>query len=133
MSCLFNSLAALLFDRPRLLRESPFEELRGTPWPPTGRELRAAVCELLRRDVLRVHGIGLGEWGAMEAGTRSDAYVRLMRDEGTWGGGVEIAALAAALRVPIEVDGAARATFGEAFKRRPLRLHYTGSHYTPRP
>jgi hypothetical protein len=133
MSCLFNSMAALLADRPRLLRESRFEEPRDLPRPPSGRDLRAAVCALLRRRELRVHDVGLDEWGAMEAGTQSDAYVRIMRDEGTWGGGVEIAALAAALRVPIEVEGAARATFGEAYARRPLRLHYTGSHYTPRP
>jgi hypothetical protein len=73
MSCLFNSLAALLFDRPRLLRESPFEELRELPRPATGRDLRAAVCALLRRRELRVHDIGLDEWGAMEAGTPSDA------------------------------------------------------------
>ena len=132
MSCLFDSVAALLRDRPDLapLRCAALDG-RTVPWPPTGRALRASVCALLTS--IKVHDIGLDEWGAMEAGTQSDAYVRIMRDEGTWGGGVEIAALAAALRVPIEVEGAARATFGEAYARRPLRLHYTGSHYTPRP
>lgn len=146
MSCLFDSVAALLRDRPGLVRDTPFYELRAMPWPPTGRALRDAVCALLTADALTVHDIGLDEWGAMEAGTSRGAYVRRMRDEGTWGGGVEIAALAEALRVPIEVSGAASAVFGEAHGHlrlegpvpirpirplRPLRLHYTGSHYTP--
>ena len=132
MSCLFDSVAALLSDRAGLVRDAPFDVLRAMTWPPTGRALRDAVCALLTADALTVHDIGLDEWGAMEAGTSRVAYVTGMRDEGTWGGGVEIAALAEALRVPIEVHGAASAVFGEAHRPvRPLLLHYTGSHYTP--
>jgi hypothetical protein len=127
MSCLFDSVAALLRDRPDLVRGAAAAH---GAMPPTGRELRAAVCA--RLPATKVHDIGLDEWGAMEAGTSSAAYVARMRDEGTWGGGVEIVALAEALRVPIEVSGAATAVFGEAYRHvRPLRLHYTGSHYTP--
>ena len=131
MSCLFDSVAALLRDRPDLapLRCAALDG-RTVPWPPTGRALRASVCALLTS--IKVHDIGLDEWGAMEAGTSSAAYVTRMRDEGTWGGGVEIVALADALRVPIEVSGAASAVFGEAYRHAmPLRLHYTGAHYTP--
>ena len=144
MSCLFDSVAALLCDRPYLVRHSPFDELRAMPWPPTGRALRGAVCALLTAAALNVHDIRLDAWGAMETGTSSREYVSRMRDEGTWGGGVEIVALAEALRVPIEVSGAASAVFGEPhgplrlegpmrpiMQIRPLRLHYTGSHYTP--
>jgi hypothetical protein len=100
MSCLFDSLAALLVERPELLASSAFVELRELsalrPNGPTGRSVRAAICALLARRAIEVHGIALDEWGAMEAGTTRDAYVRGMRDGGTWGGGVEIAAAATA-------------------------------------
>jgi hypothetical protein len=77
----------------------------------TGAALRAALCDVMPS--VRVHGASLDEWGAMEEGTNRDAYVRGMRDEGTWGGGIEIAALAAALRAPIVVHfGASRTIFG---------------------
>jgi len=105
MSCLFDSLAALLVERPELLASSAFVELRELrePREPNGASVRAAICALLARRAIEVHGIALDEWGAMEAGTTRDAYVRGMRDGGTWGGGVEIAAAATALRVPIVV------------------------------
>jgi hypothetical protein len=117
MSCLFDSLAALLVERPELLASSAFVELRELsalrPNGPTGRSVRAAICALLARRAIEVHGIALDEWGAMEAGTTRDAYVRGMRDGGTWGGGVEIAAAATALRVPIVVHyGPTRVVFG---------------------
>jgi hypothetical protein len=136
MSCLFNSMAALLCDRPDLLASSPFAELRDLERPPTGKSIRAATCALLDRRAIDVHAIPLDEWGAMEEGTNRDAYVRGMRDEGTWGGGIEIAALAAALRAPIVVHfGASRTIFGGEYDGPStgpmLHLHYTGSHYTP--
>jgi hypothetical protein len=91
MSCLFDSLAALLVQSPELLASSAFVELRELrePREPNGASVRAAICALLARRAIEVHGIALDEWGAMEAGT---TYVRGMRDGGTWGGGVEIAA-----------------------------------------
>ena len=115
MSCLFDSLAALLVERPELLASSAFVELRELrePREPNGASVRAAICALLARRAIEVHGIALDEWGAMEAGTTRDAYVRGMRDGGTWGGGVEIAAAATALRVPIVVHyGPTRVVFG---------------------
>ncbi len=80
--------------------------------------------------------------------------MRGMRDGGKWGGGVEIAAAATALRVPIVVHyGPTRVVFGLVGPYgpcwpigptgpvgpcgpygpavRPLDLRYTGSHYTP--
>jgi hypothetical protein len=115
MSCLFDSLAALLVERPELLASSAFVELRELrePRDPSGASVRAAICALLARRAIEVHDIALDEWGAMEAGTTRDAYVRGMRDGGTWGGGVEIAAAATALRVPIVVHyGPTRVVFG---------------------
>ena len=122
MSCLFDSLAALLVERPELLASSAFVELRelsalrpygpNGPNGPNGASVRAAICALLARRAIEVHDIALDEWGAMEAGTTRDAYVRGMRDGGTWGGGVEIAVAATALRVPIVVHyGATRVVF----------------------
>ena len=146
MSCLFDSLAALLVERPELLASSAFPELRelsalrvngpngpNGPYGPNGASVRAAICALLARRAIEVHGIALDEWGAMEEGTTRDAYVRGMRDGGTWGGGVEIAAIATALRVPIVVHyGSTRVVFGRGHDTRDhLHLRYTGSHYTP--
>ena len=96
MSCLFDSLAALLVERPELLASSAFVELRDLrePREPNGASVRAAICAAraaLAPRAIEVHGIALDEWGAMEAGT---TYVRGMRDGGTWGGGIEIAAAA---------------------------------------
>jgi hypothetical protein len=129
MSCLFDSLAALLVERPELLASSAFVELRELR-APNGASVRAAICALLSRRAIEVHDIPLDEWGAMEEGTTRDAYVRGMRDGGTWGGGVEIAAIATALRVPIVVHyGSTRVVFGRGQEQ--LHLRYTGSHYTP--
>jgi hypothetical protein len=136
MSCLFNSLAALLGDRPDLLTSSSFAELRDIERPPTGASIRAAICALLDRRAIEVHSIPLDEWGAMEEGTTRDAYVRGMRDEGTWGGGVEIAAIASALRAQIVVRfGSIATVFGAEYAqdedRAPMHLRYTGTHYMP--
>ena len=72
MSCLFDSLAALLVERPELLASSAFVELRELREPralrePNGESVRAAICALLARRAIEVHGIALDEWGAMEA------------------------------------------------------------------
>jgi hypothetical protein len=72
----------------------------------------------------------------MEEGTTRAAYVRGMRDEGTWGGGVEIAAIASALRAQIVVRfGSIRTVFGAEYAQDddsgPMHLLYTGTHYTP--
>ena len=130
MSCLFDALAHALSARVGLLRHARYEAIRNMSVPVTGASLRAALCDVMPS--VRVHGATLAEWGAMETGSDSNAYTRAMRGDGTWGGGVEIAALSAMLRAPIFVRGAARVSFGREFKdAKPLRLHYTGSHYTP--
>ncbi len=60
MSCLFDSLAALLVQRPELLASSAFVELRELREPrepreprslrePDGASVRAAICALLAR------------------------------------------------------------------------------------
>ena len=127
MSCLFESLAELINQRPELhakyLAKIPF----------TARSLRAEICAELERRDIAVHNVPLAEWGAMETGSDSRAYTRSMCESGTWGGGVEIAALSAMLRAPIYVRGAASVSFGREFRNSvaPLRVHYTGSHYTP--
>jgi hypothetical protein len=127
MSCLFESLAELLNERPDLHRR----KLRALV-PLTAASLRAAVCAELDTGEIRVHDVPLAEWGAMEGGVDARAYTSAMRSSSTWGGGVEIAALSAMLGAPILVRGAARVTFGREFRGSvaPLRVLYTGSHYT---
>jgi hypothetical protein len=96
---MFDSLAALLVQRPELLVSSAFVEPRELREPreprelrePDGASVRASVLAARAARAIEVHDIALDEWGAMEAGT---TYVRGMRDGGTWGGGVEIAAAA---------------------------------------
>ena len=68
MSCLFDSLAALLVQRPELLASSAFVEPREpreprAPREPDGASVRAARAAR----AIEVHGIALDEWGAMEA------------------------------------------------------------------
>ena len=140
MSCLFDSVATLVAahahtDGPLRAR---VERRCGTP-APTAAQLRAVACDSLAR--VLVHDVPLAEWGALEAGTTPDAYAARMRDPGEWGGGVELAALARLLRAPIEVRAASAsasasdapplAAFGAKYPAPPLRLRYTGSHYTP--
>ena len=127
MSCLFESLAELVNER---------ADVHGAYWPKvpfTAASLRAEICAELERGAIAVHDVPLAEWGAMETGSDARGYARAMRGDGTWGGGVEIAALSAMLRAPIYVRGAARVSFGREFREnvQPLRVHYTGAHYTP--
>ena len=128
MSCLFESLAELINER---------EDVHGAYWrkvPFTAASLRAEICAELERREISVHDVPLAEWGAMETGTDARAYTRSMCESGTWGGGVEIAALCSMIRAPIYVRGAARVSFGREFSPiAPLRVHYTGSHYTAIP
>ena len=127
MSCLFESLAELINQRPKL-----HGRFRGK-LPLTAASLRAAICAELARREISVHDVPLAEWGAMETGSDAGEYTRSMCESGTWGGGVEIAALSSMIRAPIYVRGAARVSFGREFRDSvsPLRVHYTGSHYTP--
>jgi hypothetical protein len=125
MSCLFESLAQLINQRPEL--HSRFRD----KLPLSAASLRAEICSELERREISVHDVPLAEWGAMETGTDARAYTRSMCESGTWGGGVEIAALCSMIRAPIYVRGAARVSFGREFSPvAPLRVHYTGSHYT---
>jgi hypothetical protein len=134
MSCLFDSVAALVAARADL--RARVERKCGNA-APTAAQLRAVACDALAR--VRVHDVPLAEWGALEAGTTPDAYAARMRDPREWGGGVELAALARLLRAPIAVraanDAAVDATplvvFGARYPALPLRLRFTGSHYTP--
>ena len=130
MSCLFDSVASVVRQRPGLVRCARYECVRRID-PITGSALRAAACELV--GLVRVHELPLSEWGAMETGGTACAYVDEMRRASTWGGGVELAALAAGFRVPIHVAGPMGAfSFGEKYANHaaPIRVHYTGSHYT---
>ncbi len=133
MSCLFQSVGRLLEGRRGLLAHSRYAPLASL----AGREriahqdLRLAVTEVL--DAIKVHGTPLSEWGEMETGIRG--YAARMRGTDVWGGGVELAALSKGLRVPIVVrqsDGT-EYTFGRAHSNgeHPLRLLYSGTHYTP--
>jgi hypothetical protein len=125
MSCLFESLAQLINQRPEL-----HSRFRGK-LPLSAASLRAEICSELERREISVHDVPLAEWGAMETGVDARAYTRSMCESGTWGGGVEIAALCSMIRAPIYVRGAARVSFGREFSPvAPLRVHYTGSHYT---
>jgi hypothetical protein len=129
MSCLFESVCALLNARTELIRGSRYTPIARLADTLTHADLRRAVCEVL--DTIKVHGTPLAEWGVMETGNAD--YVAHMRQRNSWGGGVEIAALAKALRVPIVVhqnDGS-EYTFGRSYTKNPLRLAYTGTHYEP--
>ncbi len=123
MSCLFQSLAELLNARPDLHRRL------SSAFPYEADAIRAEICAELER--ITVHDVPLAQWGAMESATDASAYIRAMRSDTEWGGAPEIAAFSKMVRVPIKVRGAARLTFGREFPGvAPLRLHYTGSHYT---
>jgi hypothetical protein len=138
MSCLFESVCTLLSSRRELLRGSRYtpiarlarlDPITHADLPITHADLRRAVCEVL--DTIKVHGTPLADWGVMETGKVD--YVAHMRHTNSWGGGIEIAALAKALRVPIVVhqnDGS-EYTFGRAYTKDPFRLAYTGTHYEP--
>jgi hypothetical protein len=133
MSCLFQSMCILLEDRRGLLAGARYAPLaRLAPLQRLSHEdLRLAVCAVL--DAIKVHGTPLSEWGSMETGVRG--YAAHMRGTDVWGGGVELAALSKGLRVPIVVqqtDGT-EYTFGRTHSNDepPLRLLYSGTHYTP--
>jgi hypothetical protein len=115
MSCLFESVAAALGP------------------PATSATLRALVCDALERGSYAASGTPLAEWGAMETGLSSDAYVTRMRDARTWGGGVELATLARLLHAPICVRAPdATYVFGKRYARirPPIELRYAHAHYT---
>jgi hypothetical protein len=57
MSCLFDSLAALLVERPELLASSAFVEPRAL-WEPDGASVLAARAARAAR-AIEVHGIAL--------------------------------------------------------------------------
>ena len=132
MSCLFESVCRLLEDRRGLLAGSRYAPLSSLARRErlAHEDLRVAVCAVL--DAITVHGTPLSEWGEMETGV--SGYAAHMRGTDVWGGGVELAALSKGLRVPIVVrsDGA-EYTFGRAHSNGepPLRLLYSGTHYTP--
>ena len=132
MSCLFESVCRLLEDRRGLLAGSRYAPLASLARRErlAHEDLRGAVCAVL--DAITVHGTPLSEWGEMETGV--GGYATNMRRADAWGGGVELAALAKGLRVPIVVrqaDGT-EYTFGRAHSNGepPLRLLYSGTHYT---
>jgi hypothetical protein len=132
MSCLFDSIAHAVAKRPGLVRCARYQCVRDIA-PITGATIRAAACELMR--LVRVHELALCEWGAMETGGTADAYVDAMRGASTWGGGVELAALAAGFRVPIRVEGPMGSfAFGEKYVNHaaPISVAYTGAHYAAR-
>ena len=56
-----------------------------------------------RADGVAVAGMPLREWVRLDAGVTPNAYARRMRHTSSWGGGIEMAALANACNLAIEV------------------------------
>ena len=131
MSCLFDALAAALQNRASLVHRAQYPALRAMRVPVSGAELRAALCD--RMCNARVHGSTLAEWGSMETGGTPAEYVAAMRASSEWGGGVELAAFAAAFRLPVRVESAVGTfTFGEKYVNHAAAVcvRYDGSHYS---
>ena len=131
MSCLFDALAAALQTRSALVHRAQYPALRAMRVPVNGVELRAALCD--RMCDARVHGSSLAEWGAMETGGTPAAYVAAMRASSEWGGGVELAAFAAAFRLPVRVESAMGTfTFGEKYINHAAAVcvRYDCAHYS---
>jgi hypothetical protein len=117
MSCLFNSLGSLLKVDPA--------------------KLRADVCSFLEQHSAELVE-GLDSQVVLES--EVDVYVRKMRNASTWGGAVEIRSVCQMYGVETEVLTSHGTTVhfvpmsvsaSAAQDLRVLKVHWTGSHYTP--
>ena len=119
MSCLFDSIAALL-------------KIEGG-----GSALRQDCVDHLVSN-FEVNGVPIDQWLKWESNDDTAtlaAYAARMRRQDAWGGALELAAMAQLLRVQIAVHlvqpagGGCAAEFGGGTRR--VNLLYNGSHYTP--
>ena len=118
MSCLFNSLGALVGDAPQAIR------------------LR--ICDWLATDPLLLDDVSASAVVFVESGQTVEPYVTRMRSPATWGGAIEIRAFVRLWKRPVRVfairnqrwiefplDAGVEATGPEC------KLQWTGGHYTP--
>ena len=120
MSCLFNSLSALLKDE--MHRHSMHD-------------LRAEVIQYIERNPNeQIDGVKISEWIDMIKMTeRNDDYLHHMRSKSAWGGAPEIAVIALMFGVRIVVMFMAKriATFEPNCSiTATLYIQWSGGHYT---
>jgi len=122
MSCLFNSLTVLL--KPELEQQKI-------------NNLRTAVVNYLEANPdIKIADTSLKEWIEMIKLTESNPhYLQTMRCSSTWGGAMEIIAVAQMFQVRIHVlrHGQPVAVFKPADGpvKAELLLNWSGAHYTP--
>lgn len=117
MSCLFNSLGALVAENPQAIR---------------GR-----ICDWLATDPAIMEDLSASVVIAIESGQRLGLYVDRMRSPATWGGAIEIRSFVRLWQRPVRVW----AIRGRRWIEFPLdvgvaagpecRLSWTGGHYEP--
>ena len=118
MSCLFNSLGALIGENPQAIR---------------GR-----ICDWLASDPAIMEDLSASIVIAIESGQALPPYVGRMRSPATWGGAIEIRSFVRLWQRPVRVwairarrwiefplDAGVTATGPEC------RLSWTGGHYEP--
>lgn len=110
MSCLFDSIGSLFKINPQHLRQ--------------------AVCNYLEKNEPLIEGLPTNELLAMI----NPNYVQMMRNDNTWGGGIEIKAMCNMLITNINVHtsgGNVIEFLCEPKSRRTVRIQWNGYHYTP--
>jgi hypothetical protein len=83
MSCLFNSLSALIQEPPQAIR--------------------SRICDFLARDPALLDDLSASLVIALESGMQFGPYVAAMRSPGTWGGAIEIRAFVQLWKRPVKV------------------------------
>jgi hypothetical protein len=121
MSCLFNSLGALLKKDPT--------------------HLRREVCDYLQSNPVLLDDIDANTVLTWASDLPAEQYIQRMRSPNTWGGGPELKAISDMFQSTISVHDTRSnpnkvITFFPSVgnpRRRPLHINYNGFHYDPVP
>ncbi len=118
MSCLFNSLGALIGEPPQSIRHR--------------------ICDWLAIDPALMSDASASDVILVESGQALVPYIARMRSPATWGGAIEIRAFVKMWKRPVRVFAIRNQRWiefpldeGVAASGPECKLQWTGGHYTP--